>query len=260
MKDSNIYEILNGYKPVSLHEIDNSLLLNRVDTKFVFSRARLPDILKKAKNHFRALEINNQHTFIYNTTYLDTSNYQFFYHHLCGKRNRKKIRYRVYESTGISYLEIKIKSNAMRTSKIRIKNSLANYIPDQKAVSFLSKNITSPVSELRAVLNNRFSRITLANLETNERVTIDYDISFSDLNGKTISLPYLAIAELKQERISNQSPLIQIVKSLKMQPSAFSKYCMGCVLIYNLPRNNVLKPQFLTLNKIKNDCSSKRNT
>ena len=56
---------------------------------------------------YKVLEIDMIRSFPYHTTYLDTPDFLFYTQQLRGKLNRHKIRYRRYESTGISFLEIK---------------------------------------------------------------------------------------------------------------------------------------------------------
>jgi hypothetical protein len=58
---------------------------------------------------YKILQIGEERDFSYQTTYLDTEKYHFFYQHMSGRTNRYKVRYRIYKSTGVSYLEIKCK-------------------------------------------------------------------------------------------------------------------------------------------------------
>ena len=77
---------------------------------------------------------------------------------------------------------------------------------------------------------------------------------------KTIGVPGLIIAEVKQERYNRDSPFIQAMKRSRIQPMRISKYCIGSVLLNNSTKNNLFKEQFkynrfkpkiLTLNKIE---------
>ena len=61
--------------------------------------------------------------------------------------------------------------------------------------------------DLSPVLMNGFTRITLVGKEFKERITLDYDLTFASPDGKISEFPFLAIAELKRERHSGQSPI-----------------------------------------------------
>lgn len=249
----NLDESLNSFKPVSLNEMDSVKLMNRTDTKYIFPSDRLPAILELARKKYKVLEIEEQRDFSYNTTYLDTHDFLFFYHQTTGKLHRHKVRYRIYESSGVSYLEVKRKTNKNRTIKWRIKNDFQNKTCDEKALEFLQEHIPDSYHCLKPVLLNKFKRITLVGLETLERITLDHTLSFSDGTGRFIDLPFLAIAELKREGFTNNSPFINIIRQFNIRQTGFSKYCMGSAMLYDLPHKNNLKQKFILLNKVKNE-------
>jgi hypothetical protein len=244
--------ILRTFEPISLENMDKVELMNRKETKYTFSSKQLADVITKASEYYYILEIENIRNFLYRTTYLDTTDYLFFNHHAIGKLNRYKVRYRVYESTGGSYLEIKCKSNKMRTIKWRIKNQMQKNYFDEKATNFLAKYIGAE-TDVQPILENWFNRITLVSKNLNERVTFDFNLSFSPMDGKKIELPYLAIAEIKFEKTEGLSPINKIFKDLCIRPSSFSKYCIGNILLNNPKRINSFKPKLLTLEKLKYD-------
>jgi hypothetical protein len=249
---NNLDKILLSFAPISLSEMDRVELMNRKETKYIFSSNRLTEILQNASQYYQILEIKKLRNFLYHTTYLDTNDYLFYNHHICGKLNRFKVRYRVYESTGGSYLEIKCKSNKLRTIKWRIKNNLQQNQFDTLAKDFLAKHIV-PDKSIHPVLDNWFNRVTLVGIGFNERVTLDFNLSFAEIDGEKIELPYLSIAEIKYEKTAGVSPFFKLLKDLQIRPSGFSKYCMGNILINNTPKTNILKSKLLTLEKIKDD-------
>ena len=250
-----LVNITSEFKPISLKEMDEVEFMNRTDTKYILSARQLPALLKEASNQYQILEINKERNFSYRTTYFDTEDYHFFREHMKGKLNRFKVRHRVYEATGISFLEIKFKSNKRRTIKWRIRNewSLKDKSFNQDAVQFLTENISIDADHLKPILENNFNRFTLVNNNNKERITIDFNLAFKDFNGKEESLPYLAIAELKREGFTCQSPFISILKKFELRESGFSKYLIGNALLYNHEYLNALKPKFLKLDKLKND-------
>jgi hypothetical protein len=253
MYNSDLHTILNSFRPVGLNEMDEVSLMNRVETKYVFSSGRLPEILEKLSGEYKVLEIESIRNFPYNTIYLDTPEYLFYMQQVRGKLSRHKIRYRKYESTGVTFLEIKKRTNKNRTIKWRIENSLVENSPDEDGSKFISVYLPGCPSELQPVLNNGFTRITLVGINCKERVTLDYNLTFSDRGGEISGFPFLSVAELKRECHSCYSPFGHTMKQMGIHPNGFSKYCMGSALVKEMPRKNVLKANLLLINKIENE-------
>ncbi len=250
-----IQDVLKLYEPISLKEMDSVELMNRTDSKYVFSVEELPEILLQAKDFYKVLEINSERLFSYVTTYYDTQNFSLFNHHISGRMNRHKIRHRTYESTGVSYLEVKFKSNKNRTIKWRIKNEVNGHF-DKDAADFLLARTNMDSGSLSAVITNYFKRITLVSIKDKTRITLDFCIAFRSNSGTEKDLPYLAIAEIKQEGNNNNNLFIKILRKKGIRPEGFSKYCVGSALICDIPRKNALKPKFLYLKRIQNNYDS----
>lgn len=246
-------ETLEDFEPIGLKEMDSVQLLDRTDTKFLFNSSRLRELLSHTQNYYKILQIGNERDFRYLTTYLDTPDFVFFRQHMNGRPSRSKVRYRIYESTGVSYLELKSKTNKKRTVKLRINNSLFDEKLDACALDFLASHLNKVAFTINPVLVNKFHRLTLVGIETKERITIDYNLSFHCNGGTKVELPYLSIAELKREGYTNRSPFLDILKNMQIRKSSFSKYCIGNALLRSMPKTNILKPIFLNLNRIKND-------
>jgi hypothetical protein len=250
---SEIKYILNSFAPVSLEKMDNVRLMDRIDTKYILTASKVSDLLELMKEGYRVLEINGHSISSYNTTYLDTPDYLFFNQHVTGRIERSKVRFRTYNSTGITFLEIKRKTKKERTVKWRIENNLDDDNCNEKAIKFIGKHIPCNSELLIPVIKNDFKRITLVGIEVPERITIDLDLSFSGNDGQICELPFIAVAELKSEGLAIRSPFTGIVKRLSIYPSGFSKYCVGSAIIYDIPRRNILKPTLLYINKIENE-------
>lgn len=248
-----LHNVLQSFSPVSLEETGCLKLMNRVDTKFVFSAAHLPQLMETLTTAYKILEINNKRDFLYETRYLDTEEMLFYLQHVRGKLARHKIRFRKYESTDTSFLEIKRKTNSNRTIKWRIKNSYDTRITGDAASHFINKHIPFNSLVLMPVLENRFTRVTLAGFNTMERLTFDFNMNFTSTEGSCIELPYLAIAELKSDGYPSWSPFMNAAKTMGIKPTGFSKYCMGNALLRDLPKKNILKEKIILLNKIENE-------
>jgi hypothetical protein len=254
LEDHHILEFLRSFSPISLTELDSFCLMNRVDTKYVFTSSRIPGILEKINKDFMTLEIDSERVFSYQTTYLDTPDWLFFRQHVKGRSERHKVRFRKYEQSGISFLEVKKRNNKLRTQKWRILKDLQssdNF--DEESINFIRKHVSPDTPPLNKILVNRFRRITLAGLKTSERVTIDFDLSFTDSSGKSIAFPDIGIIERKRFDFSNRSPLTDTLKKNSIYPTGFSKYCFGTALLYDIPGKNQLKPKILLLNKLQTE-------
>ena len=124
---SELIKQISLFEPISLSEMDSVKLMNRSDTKFVFSNQTLLQTLPKLQGYYRVLEIENIRLSSYQSLYYDTEDFQFYHQHHNGKTNRNKVRYREYIDSGISFLEIKHKNNKGKTIKKRIP---VNAIPE----------------------------------------------------------------------------------------------------------------------------------
>jgi len=245
--------ILASFDTIPLYKMSKVGLMNRTDIKYVFSAGRLPVILEQLAENYKVMEIFQDIIFPYTTAYLDTPDDLFYHQHMKGKFGRYKIRYRKYELSGVSYLEIKKKTNKRRTEKERIVNT---FIPDgfdERSSAFIKSNTPFNPELLQLKLLNSFNRTTLVNLEANERITFDFNLSFMDPRGKRVGLPFISVAELKREGHSNQSHFISTVKKLGIRPTGFSKYCVGRQYLESMPRYNLIKPKILLINKLENE-------
>lgn len=256
----DIISSLETYQPIPLYKMSKVGLMNRVDIKYVFPSVKLPQILQSLVVKYQVMDIDNLRFFPYKTIYLDSPDLVFYYQHLNGKYDRYKIRFREYMLSGVSYLEVKKKTNKGRTIKNRIVNIYDPAAYDDAAHSFIKKYTSYDIDCLKACLITGFCRITLVNLMENERITFDYNLTFSDFEGNKAEIPSIAIAELKKEGRSMQSHFCYLMKKLSIRPAGFSKYCVGSAVLHNTPKQNVIKPKLLLINKIRNEYSSSYST
>jgi len=252
--NSNLKNALQAFDPISMEEIDCVRLMNRVETKYLVPARVINTLLDFLCREYHILESKDNRVFPYSTTYFDTKDYLFYNQHIRGQLDRYKIRYRKYEFTGESFLEVKKKTNKGRTIKWRISNNFSADSFDNDANILLSKY--SPVNSrlIRPVLLSSFSRVTLVNTELKERITIDYDISFNEMiNRHKIDMPFLLVAELKKDGHDLSGPFSRTIRDMNIHPTGFSKYCIGSALLNYSLKRNILKPKILSLNRIKNE-------
>ncbi|WP_068475331.1 polyphosphate polymerase domain-containing protein [Saccharicrinis aurantiacus] len=233
---------------IYLKDIDKVKLMNRVDTKYWFHTNALPKILDWAREFYYVLEINEKKVLSYSTTYYDTALNSMYIAHHNGKLNRFKIRHRTYLESGISFLEIKKKSNKGRTVKSRIPSSadVENFTNEEAL--FLDENCPFTSDELSPSIQNRFSRITLVSKNLDERCTIDMDLHFYT-DKQVLELDKLAIIEIKTDGLPSSSPLREYLLKMGIKKSGFSKYCIGRAMSSSNIKNNSFKHTIRKVNK-----------
>lgn len=234
-------DVLQDFSPISLEEMGRVRLMNRVDTKYVTTGRALLELLRLARAEYRVQETGTMRNMPYYTCYFDTPECTMFAEHQRGKKARQKIRMRVYENSGTSFVEIKTKNNKGRTKKKRVPADDGLCI--EQYSEFVHKHSPYRPDMLLKQVENRFSRITLVNLNMTERLTIDTGLRFNNLlTGDKCSLDGLAIIELKRDG-NIHSPVLGMLRELHIKPSGFSKYCIGMALTNQALRQNRLKPK-----------------
>ena len=244
--------IITTYNPISLDEMSGIKLMNRTDTKFVTTVDRLRLLLMLAKDDYRIQDIDGVRNAQYYTAYFDTPDNNMYVVHQNGHTGRQKLRIRSYVESGLNFLEVKTKNNHGRTKKKRV--DMVGFDPrnpdhgirfqrqDMQYMlydEFLRKHLRYDPAVLAEQLENNFHRVTLVNKAKTERLTIDTDLKFHNLfTGKKVDLTGLAIIELKRDGLQ-PSPILGMLRELRIKPSGFSKYCMGSALTNpSLKRNN----------------------
>lgn len=240
---------LARFTPISLAEMDSVALLNRNDTKYLCSTARLRQILPNLAYDYRVLGIDNVRVHPYQTLYFDSSDFAFYMMHHAGRSNKYKVRSRRYLTTNSSFLEVKHKTSDDRTHKQRLKTP--GFITEilQEEGRFVESIAPFSSDTLEAKLWNSFSRITLVGKQHAERVTIDLDLSYS-FEDRSLGLSKIVVVEVKQDGIQRRSPFIQQMRSALSRPMGFSKYCIGIALMYPDIKHNNFKPKLQQVRKL----------
>ena len=245
-----IDQLLGTFAPITLEEMSSVKLMNRTDTKFVTNLRKLGQLLEMAQTDYYVQDIDGGRNLEYDTTYFDTRSFDMYCVHQHGHTNRQKIRFRTYCVSGLQFMEIKTKNNHGRTKKKRIEVSDMN-LADQEKQLFIGKHLHYGVDTLQPALNNHFSRITLVNKAKTERLTIDSGLRFHNMvNSEELDMGDLVIIELKRDG-QVFSPVLEMLRQLRIQPHGFSKYCMGSALTGQdfLPVNR-FKRKLIEVNKL----------
>ena len=243
-------ELISTFAPITLEQMSSVKLMNRTDTKFVTDTSHLELLLRMAGDDYYIQEIDGQRNMEYDTTYFDTADFDMYRQHQAGHANRQKIRFRTYVSSNLQFMEVKTKNNHGRTKKKRIEVTDMNIGGDAVKCDFLACHLRYDAATLRPAVNNHFSRITLVNKAKTERLTIDSALSFHNLvSGEDKDMGRLVVIELKRDGLC-YSPVLEMLRRLRIHPHGFSKYCMGSALTNpDLPVNR-FKRKLIEINKI----------
>lgn len=256
-----IERIIAQYRPITLEEMKSIKLMNRTDTKFVTSVPVLCQLLQMARDEYRAQETDGLRLSPYHTLYFDTPELAMYIKHQNGHLNRQKVRIRSYVASGLDFLEVKTKDNHKRTHKKRVSLDChqqelwpALVTAGQGDVSaFLTKQLRYDNTTLLPCIENEFKRVTLVNRSCTERLTIDTELCFNNwLTHQHRSMSGLAIIELKRDGLQ-PSPILDLLRQLRIKPHGFSKYCMGMAFTSPALKQNRFKERMRSIERIIRD-------
>ena len=233
-------------------------LLNRVDTKFVFTINKLNSLLDKLNETYDVVEINNEVAVSYESLYFDTEKLDSYYQHQRGKGSRYKIRFRNYKSSNLTFLEVK-KKHKGRTIKERIKVDRIEKNLSTINMDFISSILGDGIIGLKSVLLIYYDRITIVNKDRSERITLDLNLRFKNNEEEKI-VNDIVIAELKQKNFNRSSVFYKAVKKLHIRNVRISKYCTGIILTNKGIKYNTFKEKLLYINKLTNGYINKHIT
>ena len=174
-----IKDIISGFEPISLSEMEAVKLMNRIDTKYAVPMSVLPAILQAAQADYFIQEIDGQRIATYDTMYYDTASMDMYIRHHDRQLVREKIRVRQYVDSNLTFLEIKRKNNKGRTKKKRIVVPGFDIQADTRSVLKHKRREDEPVTVEQFIdtksryhwdsisphLWTKFHRITLVNKE-----------------------------------------------------------------------------------------------
>ena len=195
------------------------------------------------------MTIDDKQQFSYASEYLDTDQLDFYLSHHNQRKNRLKIRIRHYLDTDTRFLEIKEKNNRGTTSKTR--HEINGYLEDDLIAEHVEGLEKLEESGFGKKLFSQFDRITLVNESLSERLTIDTNLSFRSIEDDKIAYKNLVVFELKQLKSDRYSTFYNALKTMKIRPKSFSKYCLGISNLYDIKQNRFLQQQ-REITKIEN--------
>lgn len=252
MDMNDIMNLVKGFEPISLEQMKDIRLMNRVDTKYVTNTESLAGILSLAEKEYYMQQTDGIRCSHYTTDYYDTDDLNMYRIHHDGRATREKIRVRSYADFGLSFFEIKKKNNKKKTNKKRISVSAGYSVRQADIVEFMEKHSRYAGVRISPSLSNDFYRITLVNHARTERVTIDYDLKFS--NPRTgVSRPFSDVVIVEVKRDGNRpSPIRDILRECRVMPVSISKYCIGQVITDKNLKRNRFKAKLKMIDKLTN--------
>lgn len=257
--DATAYDRLNSLPlwrqmgSITLDEMSGIRLMNRVDTKYVLTDDESIRLMEMAAERGYSVQIiDGIRACRYDTLYYDTDEREMYLRHHNRMLTRQKIRTRQYIESGITFLEIKNKTNTGRTRKKRMeidRMSFGGFDSDSAAAAFCLSKSDYAAEELTPALSTRFNRITLVNPARSERLTIDTDLRFGNPRETTEArIDGLVIVELKQDA-SQPSPMKEMMNIMRIKPLSVSKYCIGTVLTAPEVKSNRFKQKLRRIDK-----------
>jgi len=248
--DARIDDLLANLKPITLDEMKEIRLMNRTDTKFVTNKETLVRLLEMAESKYYAQFTNGSKIANYLTTYWDTDRHLFYTEHHNGRAPRQKVRVRTYMDSNDTFLEIKTKNNHGRTKKKRVQVPSQEITGENGNEEFLQEKVHLGIADIHPTVRNHFHRITLVNYGKTERLTIDYDVHFHNFETeKDANVGPIVIIELKRDG-NVYSPVLSILRQLRIKPSGFSKYCIGSVMTNKGLKQNNFRERMVTFGKL----------
>ena len=250
---SAVADVLAKFATITLEEMSAVKLMNRIDTKFLVSVTRLPEILARFQDSYFVQTKDGSRMSHYNTLYYDTPDAKMYVAHHDRKLTRQKLRARIYCDTGAAFCEIKNKNNKKRTKKKRIPIEVSQFgdmLAYDEARTFVIEKLHYEVSTLIPHVENEFDRITLVNPNKTERLTFDSNIRFVNRHaGVAAAVPDLVIIELKQDG-HVPSFAKDVLHEMRIKPKRISKYCLGTVLTNPTVKSNRFKRKIRYINKL----------
>lgn len=247
-----IRDILNNdFEKITLEEMDNVKLMDRVDMKFIFNERYLPGFLRQVKDHYRSLEVSGTRMSRYETLYYDTPRYDLYTTHHNGRLNRYKVRLRRYVESDLNFFEVKFKNSKARTQKTRVRRKSTDPAIEGKAEELLTQTAKMRPEHLVPKLWVNYTRVTLVNRFEEERLTIDLDLEVRTEDGRSKTFGGLVIVEAKQGKMQ-KTPFVKLLREHHIGEGGMSKYCLAVYSLVDDVKKNTFKPGASAIDKCCN--------
>lgn len=251
---------LKFFNQISLSQLNaQASFLNRIDTKYLLTEEEFKNLLKDLEEEFYVLEINWKSIFQYESIYMDTKDYAFYFQHQNGEANRTKVRTRKYVDSDIAFFEFKQKQDwILRKFRYQFNDLKEHWVMTNESNKFFewvyqSFYFKTP-EEIFPSLTTKYKRITFCSKSNDERLTVDFDIELIDLRNKwnkAIKLDNLVIIESKSMILNWLSS--KIMKKYRIKKSnSCSKYSLWLAYHWAVKDISKFKWTMRFIEKIRN--------
>jgi len=223
-------------------------LQQRIDRKYLLAADHLELLLARLRLGYCLVGAGERWWARYDSVYFDTPDRTLYHAHRCGRRPRYKIRIRHFVDRQLSFLEIKSKTNIGRMVKRRLPLSYGQHHLGAAERQFIEHYAPIDAARLMPCITISFMRLTLIGRGLNERLTVDRDLTCAG-DPREERFSRVVIAEVKQAEYSNHLGAVAALRSLHAREAAFSKYCVGTVLVAPVA-GNIFKPTLRAVERL----------
>jgi VTC domain len=244
-----VEQLVDTFEGISLKDSAKAALMDRKEAKFLCHIETLLEMLPRLRRDYQVLEIETGRLMGYRSLYLDTPDFGLYMAHHNGKPSRYKARYRHYLHTNTLFFEVKVKQKA-RTSKERVSLEPASDWTHNVPVAFFKEKRPLEERIIEPKLEVWCRRLTLVAKHSAERLTIDLDLAFG-LPGLALEAGFKNAVILELKFSDAQTTFMPIARDFHLRGQGFSKYSVGCGLMYPHLKANAFKPQRLAIERIE---------
>lgn len=234
--ESELHEVLTGFRPVSLADLNaRAALQQRVDRKYLISRADFVRLASRLHDDHQVLQIDGRRTSGYHSVYFDTPSLLCFREHVDGQRPRFKARTRHYTDTDLCHFEVKIRRRDEQMIKEQQSHDPARRDQlTEQARTFLDQTLREGADRdaphgLRPALNTSFQRVTITSSDP-ARLTCDLQLRLRDADGRQAAL-HEDFVLLESKSPDGRSKADELLMQDGVDEVSLSKYRVGIALL-----------------------------
>jgi hypothetical protein len=259
--NTTLLRLLKGFTSINLEELESSAsFMTRIDTKYLLHAKDINQVIEQFKTKYFILSIQWHYMFKYDNVYMDTNHYDLYYHHEKGMEKRIKVRTRYYVESDLAFFEFKQKEwDVTRKFRYKIDSSHRHQMTDNDqrfyASIYQSIDTKAPKHVLHPSLVVSFQRVTIVSKKNDERLTIDFNLTFSDPRHpkkNPIKLDNVIIVESKSSSTKTYSH--KLMRKYGIRPAKWcSKYWFGLIMYKNVTSRNHFTDSLTTIKTITKD-------
>lgn len=262
--NTTLLRLLKGFTSINLEELESSAsFMTRIDTKYLLHAKDINQVLEQFKQKYFILSIQWHYMFKYDNVYMDTKNYDLYYHHEKGMEKRIKVRTRYYVESDLAFFEFKQKEwDVTRKFRYKIDPIHRHQMTDNDqrfyASIYQSIDPKAPKHVLFPSLWVSFQRVTIVSKKNDERMTIDFGLTFTDLrNPKRAPLTLDHVVIIESKSASTKTYSHKLMRKYGIRPAkGCSKYGFGLIKYKNVTSRNHFNDSLATLKIISKDQTS----